>query len=263
MRRTVVLVALAAAIAAPAADAQDLSGLRPADSYPQLGHILPTARGAWPDSPCAGREEIAITDTFPSGAPDGTLGAAATFAGRCLVLLKPLLFQPGWEYGLCVAVTHEFGHLAGLGHSDDPADLMYPFLDEVRYEPCWLATKPPDPPPALPGPVTITPDQELQIVQTGERRVDEILTGRYRRYRGEATCEYQPPPVGERSPTLTCTAAWRTKKRRFRATVLLREGVENVSVKTGRINARRQADGHRRADRRGPRARGALGAREG
>src|SRR5690606_10301419 len=100
-------------------------------------------------------------------------------------------------------------------------------------------------------------------VQGGEYRTDQILAGRYRHYRGEATCEYEPPPEGSRSPTLTCTAAWRTKKRRYRATVLLREGVENVTVKTGRINARRQAGGHRRADRRGPRARGALGTREG
>lgn len=157
MRRTIVLAGLAATIAAVPAGAQDLAAFRPADSYPELGQVLPTARAAWPGSPCAGREEIAITDTLPPGASEGSLGAAATFGGRCLVVLKPVLLQPGWGYELCVAVTHEFGHLAGFRHSDDPADLMYPLLDDVRYEPCRPATKPPDPP-VPPGIVSITPD---------------------------------------------------------------------------------------------------------
>jgi len=240
VRRTIVLAGLAAAVAAAPAGAQDLAAFRPADSHPELGQVLPTARAAWPDSPCAGREEIAITDTLPSGAPDGALGAAATFAGRCLVLLRPVLLRPGWEYGLCVAVTHEFGHLAGLGHSDDPADLMHPLLDGVRYEPCRLATGPPDPP-APPGIVPVTPDQELLIVQAGERRADQILAGRYGHYRGETTCEYAPPPAGERSPTLTCAVAWRTKTRRYRATVVLREGTENVTVTTRRTRGKTKA----------------------
>jgi hypothetical protein len=255
VRRTIVLAGLAATIAAVPAGAQDLAAFRPADSYPELGQVLPTARAAWPGSPCAGREEIAITDTLPPGASEGSLGAAATFGGRCLVVLKPVLLQPGWGYELCVAVTHEFGHLAGFRHSDDPADLMYPLLDDVRYEPCRPATKPPDPP-VPPGIVSITPDQELLIVQGGEHRADQILAGRYRHYRGEATCEYAPPPVGERSPTLTCTAAWRTKKRRYRATVLLREGTENVTLKTRRIDARHHRGGRDRdrPSRRGDRS---------
>lgn len=258
LARTVIAAIVSSAVAAGVAHAQD--GLRPADTLAELGQVLPTARAAWPNSPCLGHEQIEITDNFPPQAPPGAIGGAAP--RYCLVILRPILLQPGWEYGLCITLTHEFGHLAGRDHSSDPTDIMYPNYESIQYEPCWIATRPPAPQPP-PGPVPITPDQELQIVQSGEQVVDALLVRRYPHYQAEATCEYEPPPEGDRSPTLTCTAAWRTKKRRYRATVVLREGVENVTVKTGRINARRQAGGHRRADRRGPRARGALGAREG
>jgi hypothetical protein len=41
---------------------------------------------------------------------------------------RAAIYDPPW---LCTLVVHEYGHLAGNGHSDDPADVMYPLIDRV------------------------------------------------------------------------------------------------------------------------------------
>lgn len=34
-------------------------------------------------------------------------------------------------YATCLTIVHEVGHLEGLGHSHDPADIMYPYLPDT------------------------------------------------------------------------------------------------------------------------------------
>lgn len=55
--------------------------------------------------------------------PAGVNGAARREA--CTVLLST--GWTSWDYPkLCTIIVHEFGHLAGLGHVDDPAHYMHP-----------------------------------------------------------------------------------------------------------------------------------------
>lgn len=138
-----VTVFLLAAVPAHAAEA-------PADSYPQLGVILPIARAAWPDSPCRDHETIDVIDFAAIPGGEGILGSSPLPGrDRCLVLLDTTLFA-GDPYLLCVLVTHEFGHLDGQVHSDDRWSIMYPFPD--YYPPCEAArtNRLPDPPALTP-----------------------------------------------------------------------------------------------------------------
>lgn len=36
----------------------------------------------------------------------------------------------------CHVLVHEMGHAAGYGHSADPHDVMYPYVDDAVYPPC-------------------------------------------------------------------------------------------------------------------------------
>lgn len=49
-------------------------------------------------------------------------------------------YWPAWV--TCTVAYHEAGHLHGLGHSDDPTDVMYPLI-ERHYWRCADATKRP------------------------------------------------------------------------------------------------------------------------
>lgn len=52
--------------------------------------------------------------------------------GPCRIEVAPGL-SPPW---LCEVMTHEYGHLLGLGHSTDPADVMYPVLGALASPIC-------------------------------------------------------------------------------------------------------------------------------
>lgn len=133
MRPLALLATVAALAAAAPAGAATTPDFRPADSYLELGAVLPVARGLFPQSPCRDREMVAWQDgllTWP-GLPGVYTGLA--WEPYCAVMLTRDLLHD--TRALCVVVSHEFGHLAGLGHSDDPANLMHNPAP-LRFAPC-------------------------------------------------------------------------------------------------------------------------------
>ena len=80
-----------------------------------------------------------------AGSP-GARAWARTFVEQCRIDFNLGLWRdPSWRAAiydppwLCTLVVHEYGHLAGHGHSADPADVMYPLIDRV-YVGCKGAT---------------------------------------------------------------------------------------------------------------------------
>lgn len=121
----------------------------PADSYPQLGQVLPIARAAWPDSPCRDREMISIEPAPLTNPVSGNHTLGIAWPGTCnLQLEDSLLAQPEL---MCWVVTHEMGHLAGLPHSTDPNDIMYP---GGHYDPCHVLVAQPLATPVAQAPTT-------------------------------------------------------------------------------------------------------------
>lgn len=119
--------------------------------------VLPIARAAWPNSPCGGREvvhlgadrEMDAFDEIDPIAPDLIIPARAR-SSSCEVWVRSL--PPGHPVGLCDIITHEFGHLAGYPHADEPgphpqAIPQATVMDPTRghYSPCETSWPPPDP----------------------------------------------------------------------------------------------------------------------
>lgn len=135
MRRLLAGLLIAGALAAPATAA--------ADSPPWLTRAIAVADAHWPASPCKGREVVipadqATIDQFVPGA-----GSVAT--SWCRVFVNWGLWAHYPARHKCRMLEHEFGHLAGHGHSLKPASVMFPIvfdvginsLDCVRAFPAW------------------------------------------------------------------------------------------------------------------------------
>jgi hypothetical protein len=157
--RKIALVVFLVALALPAgAQAMTIAEWMDQQPYASVDlsfspELLATARAPWTGSPCAGREVVAVV---PNGTLDDVTGvrvsARAFQDGSCrLALTDRVIHDP---VRLCFVLMHEFGHLAGRDHSDNPADVMYgqgfynnqpacgPVSQYVPAPPAAAATKP-------------------------------------------------------------------------------------------------------------------------
>jgi hypothetical protein len=123
----------------------------PATDEGRLVAYLPVARAAWPESPCAGRETVNLhADVFlahEAAVLDQLRGWHAVLTGYAYPEACTAWLASGLSARkFCVDLVHEFGHLAGRGHTDAPGDVMNTGVDgagEAAYPPCDALTVPP------------------------------------------------------------------------------------------------------------------------
>jgi Matrixin len=126
MIRTAILTVLAAlVVAAPAgADPGDLTDEQ------RLATYLPIAEAAWNLKPCHYDVTVSL---HVATLPDGWIAQEVACHVELGTSLEGLS-DSQW----CKTLVHEFGHAAGLPHSDDPNSIMNhtaPYRD-VPYAPC-------------------------------------------------------------------------------------------------------------------------------
>jgi len=131
-KRIAILIALATGIFAPSAHALTFT------EQQKLSHALPTARAAWPTSPCAGREVIHLAvdpQVIREKSPDGRHYEGLSLAATCEVWLIAGMLDETF----CGVLVHELGHLAGYDHAAPFAIMTDAF---GHYPPCDLAMRP-------------------------------------------------------------------------------------------------------------------------
>lgn len=127
MSRTRQLRTLCGAVVASLAVAAPSSA---APFTPALERAQTTAERYWGGGP------VDCTSLDRQIVPDGSLGEGVE--GRATVPVEPQpcilyvvrsLARPNMFVRACGVLAHELGHLRGLGHSDDPADVMYAYTN--------------------------------------------------------------------------------------------------------------------------------------
>jgi hypothetical protein len=110
-RRAVLAAVVLAAVIASAAPSIAQAGWK-TDRAVKIAQIV------W--HPSCGQLRVAYSDPTMSGAPDEAGGWA--WAGDCGIGVDS---RKHWEFEmLCQIILHEGGHVAGLGHSTNPASVM-------------------------------------------------------------------------------------------------------------------------------------------
>jgi Predicted Zn-dependent proteases len=111
-----------------------------------LDHAYRLAVHYWGGKPplCTSLDAQIVPDATLHG-PSGELAyAVATQPDSpqpCVLWIERWLAAPIWFNVACTVTVHEVGHLRGLGHSLDPANVMYPYDRGSENEPaiCWRA----------------------------------------------------------------------------------------------------------------------------
>ncbi len=106
---------------------------------PLVRHWLTIARDHWNRSPaCVGGVGVVTADWLR-----GNSAWAQSSGDGCWIALNPDAYPVrdgadpvAWRTSMCSVVAHEWGHLLGYPHSDDPASLMYPFVPVGVLPPC-------------------------------------------------------------------------------------------------------------------------------
>lgn len=134
------ITALGAVLALALGTATATARATPSDALP--ARAIEVASAQWPDSRCRGREAVIWTsqEALDREHPGERLGAVAD-PPTCSVQLS----QEARGFSgprLCALLQHEFGHLAGHMHGDDPADVMYHGTIPWTV-PCTIAFPPP------------------------------------------------------------------------------------------------------------------------
>lgn len=92
---------------------------------------MAVADSHWPSSPCHGAHSVQWMRGADLDAlfPDEPGAEGRGDVGGCRVWIAWDRIDPAGVYRpgvyLCTILEHEYGHNAGLGHSDDPRDVMY------------------------------------------------------------------------------------------------------------------------------------------
>lgn len=108
MRRALTLAGALLALAAPAQ-------ARPSAATVRLDKAVTLAEAYWSGDACQPQAWI--------GDADWSEFDGVSIASSCAWGLPPT--WPRWRWArLCPVVVHEFGHLAGHGHTDDPRSVM-------------------------------------------------------------------------------------------------------------------------------------------
>lgn len=96
-----------------------LFGAAPAQAGWRIDRSLAIAQTVW--HPGCGQLHLGYGDRARDGAAEGAGGWA--WAGDCTIRLPNGSHYEFEE--LCAIVLHEAGHVAGMGHSSNPASVMY------------------------------------------------------------------------------------------------------------------------------------------
>jgi Matrixin len=144
MRRIAPRLALTLIVACAAVPAARAAAERPSTDAARLAQFLPIARAAWPGSRCAGREQVhlgadaALRAQAPALAGPGESLNGIAEPDTCEVWLASAMSARTF----CTVLVHEFGHLAGRGHTTTPGDVMNGAGD-IDWPACDRATEPP------------------------------------------------------------------------------------------------------------------------
>lgn len=112
----VALIAVVLALMMPAA-AQAKTPAEHIASYLERAEAFWDVRGGYVDCP------LGIDVVWQDTSAGGAYGRAEL--GGCRMILDPELWREHPRWWRCMVVTHEYGHLIGIGHHERPGHIMH------------------------------------------------------------------------------------------------------------------------------------------